>query len=121
MEGGRAVQLEAGVPFDPIIDIASAVKYPIRQAGLFEYRVGAGKLLVCSFRFGDSDPAAAWLKARLVAYAAGPSFNPAQSLTPEQLHAVINAPLISGARNQNRARNPGDPSSDVRAGAFAQP
>ena len=42
-------------------------------------------------------------------------------LTPEQLHAVINAPLLSGAKNQNRARNPGDPSSNVRAGAFAQP
>ena len=121
MEGGRAVQLEAGVPFDPIIDIASAVKFPIRQAGLFEYRVGEGRLLVCSFKFGDRDPAAAWLRARLMKYAAGMSFDPAQRLTPEQLHAVINAPLLSGARNQNRARNPGDPSSDVRAGEFAQP
>ena len=121
MEGGRAVQLEAGVPFDPIIDIASSVKCPIRQAGMFEYRVGKGRLLVCSFAFGKNDPAAAWLRGRLVEYAAGDAFNPAQELTPEQLHAVINAPLLSGAKNQNRARNPGDPASDVRAGAFAQP
>ena len=121
MEGGRAVQLEAGVPFDPIIDIASSVKFPIRQAGLFEYRVGEGRLLVCSFAFGGKDPAAAWLRARLEDYAASDVFNPGQSLTPEQLHAVINAPLLSGAQNQNRARNPGDPSSAVRAGAFAQP
>ena len=121
MEGGRAVQLEAGVPFDPIIDIASSVKFPIRQAGMFEYRVGKGRLIVCSFAFGDGDPAAAWLRERLVEYAAGDSFSPAQELTLQQLHAVINAPLLSGAKNQNRARNPGDPSSNVRAGAFAQP
>ena len=121
MEGGLAVQLEAGVPFDPIIDIASSVKFPIRQAMAFEYRVGEGRLLVCSFKFGADDPAAAWLRARLVDYAASEAFNPPQELTREQLHAVINAPLLSGAKNQNRARNPGDPSSDVRAGAFAQP
>ena len=121
MEGGRAVQLEAEVPFDPIIDIASSVKFPIRQAMAFEYRVGEGRLLVCSFKFGADDPAAAWLRARLVDYAASEAFNPPQELTPEQLHAVINAPLLSGAKNQNRARNPGDPSSNVRAGAFAQP
>ena len=121
MEGGRAVQLEAGVPFDPIVDIASSVKFPIRQAGLFEYRVGEGRLLVCSFAFGEGDPAASWLRARLVDYAKGDAFNPKIRLTPEQLHAVINAPLLSGAVNQNRARNPGDPSSNVRAGAFAQP
>ena len=121
MEGGSAVQLEADVPFDPIIDIASSVKFPIRQAMAFEYRVGKGRLLVCSFKFGAGDPAAAWLRARLVDYAASAAFNPPQALTPEQLHAVINAPLLSGAKNQNRARNPGDPSSNVRAGAFAQP
>ena len=121
MEGGAAVQLEAGVPFDPIIDIASAVKYPIRQAGLFEYRIGEGRLLVCAFKFSDADPAAAWLRRRLMDYAASAAFAPVQRLTPEQLQAVIDAPLLSGAKNQNRARNPGDPSSDVRAGKFAQP
>ena len=121
MEGGRAVQLEADVPFDPIIDIASSVKFPIRQAGLFEYRVGAGRLLVCSFAFHADDPAATWLRARLVDYVASDAFDPVQRLAPTQLQAVIQAPLLSGAENQNRARNPGDPSSDVRAGALAQP
>lgn len=121
MEGGRAVQLEAGVPFDPIIDIASSVKFPIRQAALFEYRVGEGRLLVCSFAFRANDPAAEWLRARLVDYAAGDAFDPSARLTPAQLHAVVNAPLVTGGQNANRARNPNDPSSNVRAGAFAQP
>ena len=121
MEGGRAVQLEAGVPFDPIIDIASSVKMPIRQGMMFEYRVGKGRLLVCSFAFRADDPAAAWLRSRLVDYASGEAFDPPQSISSVQLHAVVNAPLLSGAQNKNRARNPNDPSSDVRAGKFAQP
>ena len=121
MEGGRSVQLEAGVPFDPIIDIASAVKRVIRQAAMFEYRIGDGRLLVCSFNFRETDPAAAWLKARLADYAASDEFNPAERLSPAELHAVISAPLLSGTANANEARNPGDPSSDVRAGSVAQP
>jgi hypothetical protein len=121
MEGGAAVQLEADVPFDPVIDIASAVKHVIRQAMMFEYSVGRGKLMVCSFRFDDADPAAAWLKDRLVAYVSSESFNPAHEISVAQLKAVINAPLVTGAKNSNRARNPNDPSGAVRAGVFAQP
>ena len=121
MEGARAVQLEAGVPFDPIIDIASSVKFPIRQAALFEYRVGEGRLLVCSFNFRDGDPTATWLKSRLAEYAASESFRPLFALTPAQLCAVIDAPLLDGGTDRNRARNPNDPSGKVRADDFAQP
>ena len=121
MEGGRSVQLEAGVPFDPIIDVASAVKFVIRQSSLFEYRVGEGRLLVCSLRFGRDDPAAEWLRARLVAYAGSDEFDPSVAISPEQLRSVMDAPLLRGTANQNRARNPNDPSSSVRAGELAQP
>ena len=121
LEGGCAVQLEAGVPFAPVVDVASSVKCPIRQAALFEYRVGAGQLLVCSFALRAEDPAASWLKARLLAYAGSETFAPAQSLTVAQLRAVIAAPLVTGAANANVARNPSDPSSDVRAGDAALP
>ena len=121
MEGGKAVQLEAGIPFDPIVDVASSVKFVIRQAALFEYRVGEGRLLVCSFSFDNKDPAAAWLRARLVAYASSDAFEPVQSLTPAQLRAAIDAPLLRADIDRNRARNPNDPASDVRAGKFAQP
>jgi hypothetical protein len=121
LDGGDAVQLEAGVKFDPIIDIASAMKYVIRQAALFEYKVGKGRLLVCSFKFNDDDPAACWLKANLVKYAASEKFNPPHELSAAQLAAVIDAPLLTGAKDDNRARNPADASSDVRAGRFARP
>jgi len=121
MEGGRTVQLEAGVPYAPIVEVASPVKFTIRQASLFEYRVGTGRLLVCSFKFDEKDPAAEWLKAKILSYAASDAFEPKTALTDAQLAAVLSAPLISGAENKNEARNPGDPSSDVRAGALAQP
>ena len=121
MEGGRAVQLEAGVPFDPIVDVASSDKFVIRQSSLFEYRVGEGRLLVCSFRFDPRDPAARWLGRALVAYAASDAFAPRPSLTTAQLRAVIDAPLLDASVNTNRARNPNDPSSLVRAGDNAQP
>ena len=114
MQNGAAVQLEAGVPFDPIIEVASSDKYLIRQAMLFEYKVGEGRLLVCSFAFGANDPAAAWLKARLEAYAASDAFNPKQILTPDQLRAVIDAPLFSAEGNKNVALNPDDPASYVK-------
>ena len=121
MEGAKAVQLEAGVPFGPIIDIASSDKFPIRQSMLFEYRVGAGRLLVCSLKFRDGDPAASWLKARIVDYAASDAFEPSLAIAPNQLRAVIEAPLLTAEANRNKARNPNDPSGDVRAGANAQP
>ena len=121
MESGAAVQLEAGVPFDPIVDVASSVKCVIRQSSLFEYRVGPGRLMVCSFAFNRDDPAANWLNANLADYAASENFEPRTALTPEQLRAVIAAPLLSGEVNTNVARNPNDPSSNVRAWDKAQP
>jgi len=111
MQNGAAVQLEAGVPFDPIVEVAASDKYLIRQAMLFEYKVGEGRLLVCSFAFDAKDPAVAWFKARLEAYAASDAFNPKQSLTPDQLRAVIDAPLFSAEVNKNVALNPDDPAS----------
>ncbi len=122
MEGGQAVQIEAGVPFDPIVEVVSSDKFPIRQAALAEYRVGKGCLLVCSFKFHDGDPAAAWLKRRLTEYASSEAFVPALSLTVAQLRAVIAAPLLTGSEiNRNRANNVNDPSSLVRAGTNAEP
>ena len=114
MQDGAAVQLEAGVPFDPIIEVASSDKYLIRQAMLFEYKVGEGRLLVCSFAFNANDPAAVWLKAHLEAYAASDAFNPKQSLTPDQLRAVIDAPLFAAEANKNFALDPDDPASYVK-------
>ena len=58
---------------------------------------------------------------KLVEYAASDAFAPELGLSADQLRALMDAPLLSGEANANRARNPNDPSSDVRAGRFAQP
>lgn len=121
MEDAAAVQLEAGVKFDPIVDVASSVKCVIRQSMLFEYRVGSGSLMVCSFNFRSDDPAAVWLRQRLVDYAGSSAFSPRTAISPEMLLAVIDAPLLSGEANTNEARNPNDPSSNVRAWDKARP
>ena len=105
MDQGQAIQLEGDVPFDPIVDIASSVKVVIRQALMFEYRVGPGRLLVCGFRFDEGDPAAKWLKASLLAYASGSGFEPRHSITPEQLESVIDAPIVTGSADTNRAND----------------
>ena len=91
MEGGRSVQLEGDIPFDPVVDMVGSDKFIIRQSSLFEYRVGKGRLLVCSFRFDSGDPAAAWLKNRLVEYVRSDAFAPKHAISAGQLRAVIEA------------------------------
>ena len=121
VEGAAPVQIESGAPFDPIIDVASSVKCVIRQSILFEYRVGDGRLLVCTFNFANDDPASAWMRQRLLDYAASDAFEPAQRLTAAELRALIRTPFIDSGKDTNRARNVNDPSSCVRADALAQP
>jgi hypothetical protein len=46
LERGSAVNFNGlNVPFDPIIEIVSSFKSIVKQASLFEWRVGEGKLL----------------------------------------------------------------------------
>lgn len=108
LEDGAAVQLEGDVPFDPVIEVVSTHKMARRQAALFEYRVGKGKLLVCSLNFTDSDPAACWLKAQLVAYARSEAFCPEQELSFAQLNDLLTAPIVTVAANTNFAFNVND-------------
>lgn len=55
---------------------------------LFECKVGAGRLLVCSLDIqsdGTSKPVAAQLRRSLLSYMAGPQFEPAVALSPAEL------------------------------------
>ena len=105
MEHGSAIQLEGDVPFDPIVDIASSVKVVIRQALLAEYRVGRGRILISGFNFNDDDPAGTYLRSQLLAYAASEKFEPSLSISPEQLCAVVDAPIVTGSVDTNRAQD----------------
>ena len=73
--GGAAVQLDA-VPeaFDPILEVVNSYKTISKQAAVFEWRVGKGRLLVCSLNLPGSDPAAAYFRGCLLTDAAGEQF-----------------------------------------------
>ena len=121
LEGGHAVQLEGAVPFAPIVQMVTPARFSIRQAALFEYRVGQGRLLVCGLNVNGSAPEQTWLRDRLVAYAASDAFLPTETLSEKEFARLLDVPRVVGRKNANRATNPNDPSSQVRAGANAQP
>ncbi len=96
------------MPHAPIIDIASSYKNAHREALLFEYRVGEGKLLCCTLRLCHDDPAAAWLRDHILAYAMGDGFCPLQTLSREQFAALCRIAPVTESENSNRAMNKND-------------
>ena len=109
MEGGNAICFECDdVPFNPIIEVASTHKYAIRQAAMFEFSVGEGRLLVCGFNFSENDPAALWMKERLVRYMTSDEFNPQDSISTKQLRKLIQSEVTKATGNTNFAYNSND-------------
>ena len=91
--------------FDPILEVVSSYKQVHRQAAVFEWRVGKGRLLVCSLSLPTSDPAAAYFRRSLLAYAAGEQFQPRTQVAPERLEQLLKlAPTaVKPAANPNQA------------------
>lgn len=109
MENGKAVCFECDdVPFEPIIEVVSTHKFAILQAALFEFRVLSGRLLVCGFKFDDSDPGAKWLRNRIIEYVQSDEFNPKHKLDEAQLHSLLNAREVKVLKNTNLAFNEND-------------
>ena len=96
------------MPHDPILDIATSYKNAHREAMLFEYGVGSGKLLVCTLNLTEEDPAACWLKNRILDYAVSDDFCPAQVLTEQQLKTLFRVSSVKAAGNCNQAMNKND-------------
>ena len=90
LAGARAVLFDA-MPeaFDPIIEIAGSYKQPRRQAVLFEWRVGKGKLLVCTLSLKDDDPAGAWFRRALLDYATSDAFEPRVGVDRDLLRRIL--------------------------------
>jgi DNA-binding protein HU-beta len=109
LTGGKSIVLEGGKKNDlPIVEIIPTHKNHVNQGSLFEYNALGGKLLVCSFNFKDSDPAAAWLKNEIVKYALSEEFEPKNTIDGDDLHALINRDEITVVANPNAAFNPND-------------
>jgi len=96
------------LPHRPIIDIATTYKNARREAVLFEYRVGNGRLLVCTLNLAEDDPAAQWLKNRIISYALSEKFEPAQALSNGQFTDLCKASSIGVDKNANEAMNKND-------------
>ena len=109
LNGSAAVVLDGpAMPHRPIIDIATTYKNARREAMLFEYRVGNGKLLVCSLHLTEQDPAAAWLKNHILSYSVSKAFQPKQTLSPAQLEALCTIASVDAQANCNQAMNQND-------------
>lgn len=100
--------------FAPIIEIASSYKNARREAMVFEYRVGAGKLLVSTLNLTESDVGARWLKARMLEYASSEEFDPKSSLSMSELDSLLQDSEIILEENSNVAQNMNDITMKVK-------
>ena len=107
MNGGRAAMLDIPtIPFEPIIEIATSYKNAHREAILFEYAVGNGRLLVCTANLNNT--VGAWLSREIENYAASDDFIPELSITSDELRAIINCKAQKSEENTNLAYNKND-------------
>ncbi len=109
MDGGATVVFdEMPKAFDPIIEVVHTYKNVSKQASLFEWRVGEGRLLVCALNLPASDPGAAYLRRCILGYAAGEAFQPRTRVEPEQLarRLEVDLPKLEGKKRTDEAADP---------------
>ena len=108
--GGAACVIDTpNVPFSPLVEMVGTYKCAHKEALIFEYKVENGSLLVCSLNLSVDDPAARWLKNRIISYAMSEDFTPSISLTEEQLLSLSSQNPVYVAKNTNLAINANDP------------
>lgn len=106
--GCSAILDKTDIPFSPIIEIASSYKYARREALMFEYSVGRGKLLVTTLNLDKNDPGARWLKESILSYAMSKEFQPKIKITPADLMALCLVKAVEEGENVNEAVNKND-------------
>jgi len=77
------------IPFAPIVEVASNYKTVKKQACMFEFEVGSGKLFVCSLNLNSSDPASVWLKHTIIKYATSANFNPKEKVDLKTIKKLV--------------------------------
>lgn len=97
--------------FDPIIEIVAAHKCFVKQAAMFEFKALGGKMLISSFVFKDTDPAASWLKNRIFEYVSSDEFDPKIEYSETELDSFVYGEVAKAAENTNFAINPNDKTS----------
>ncbi len=90
LEGGSSVVFnDLGLPFDPIIEVVSSYKTIVKQAALFELKVGAGRLLVCSLNITPGDAASEHLLQTMIRYAQSEAFDPTVQADKTHIEAIL--------------------------------
>ena len=90
LDGGNAVVFNAlPVAFAPLLEVVSSFKTIRKQAAVFEYQVGNGRLLVCTLNLSGDDPGMLWFRHALAEYADSASFRPVQALPVELLNELV--------------------------------
>lgn len=109
IEEGDVVAVDLpNAPFDPIVEVVPSYKNARREAMVFEYKVGNGKLFVCTLGLNESDPAGRYLKARILSYVMSDAFAPGDELTMEQLGTLLSSKPLYAVKNVNLATNKND-------------
>ena len=107
LQGGNAVNFsQLPVPFEPVIEVVSSFKNILKQASLFESRVGDGRLLVCTLNLKLADPAAVWMLDRILEYAASPAFQPLHTMEPAAMRRLFGANFQPTSSETDRALDP---------------
>jgi hypothetical protein len=75
---------------------------------LFEYKVGEGRLIVCTLALCEGDAFAAWLKNRIISYAASDAFEPKDEISLYELSALCSGSVSIEGSNENMAQNKND-------------
>lgn len=100
---------QTNIPFSPIIEVASAHQWIVKQSALTEFKVGKGRLLISTFNHTAYTPSVNWWKHNLISYMKSKSFNPEHHITLEQLSTLFdNGKLIKAVKNDNFAGNAND-------------
>jgi hypothetical protein len=107
----KTLMLDKAPPgFSPIVRVMDNFARNENLGNLFEARVGNGRLLFCSMDLNDPQnnrPAARQLLASLYAYMASDKFQPAQSLSPEVLDAMLAQPAPAAPRTPSTPHTTG--------------
>lgn len=88
-DAGAVVFNELDVEFNPVIEVVSTYKMIRKQAGIFEWKVGRGGMLVCTLNVSGEDPASKALYARMTEYLSSEEFCPGVEVRPEKLLKIM--------------------------------
>lgn len=106
---GYSVALDlTDIEYKPIIEIASSYKYARREALMVEYKVGKGKLFICTLNLPNDDNGANYLKSSIINYALSEKFDPEIALTSEQFYKLCHSEPVVVIENTNEAFNAND-------------